>query len=116
MLSVSPTTLVVEKRVGGVEFSDLACLDLGRKLNFTSTDMADLQRQGIYFDDYNNPVPNNIPYAVPQKEDGYSWILEGIICLRRSKKLHNTYAAFKNYSCEELMNMTKLEFFNFIYC
>ena len=39
------------------------------------------------------------------------WRYEVIICMRRSNHLHNTNAAIKNYSREEVMKMTKLEFF-----
>ena len=53
MLLVSPTTLVVEQRVGDVELSDLSCLSFGRNLSLTSDDMSDLQRQGIAVDDDN---------------------------------------------------------------
>ena len=76
-------------------------------MNLTSDDMDDLQRQVIAVDDDNYPSPENIP--LPQLEESYSWISEGIICLRRSKTLHNTSADFKHYSREEVMKMTKLE-------
>ena len=123
-LTVSELLLFVEQRVCGVETSDLPCLDSGRNSNFTSDDMADVRHQGVAVDDDNNPAPQNIP--LPQLEDGYSWRSEEIICPRRSNNLPNTYAAFKNYSHEEVMKMTKLELFlilftaggvfNFIFC
>ena len=73
---------MVEQRVCGVEFSDLPRLDSRQKLNLTSDDMDDLQRQGIDVDDENGPSPENIPYEVPQPEGGYIWRSEGIICPR----------------------------------
>ena len=71
---------MVEQRVCGVEFSDLPRLDSRQKLNLTSDDMDDLQRQGIDVDDKNGPSPENIPYEVTQPEGGYIWRPEGIIC------------------------------------
>ena len=56
-----------------------------------------------------NHPPQKIP--LPQLEEGYSWRSEVIIYLRQSKILHNTYAAFKNCSREEVTKMTKLELF-----
>ena len=108
-MSVYLTTLVVEQRVGGIELLDLPCLALGGNLNISYNYMADLWRQVITVYDYNKPPPNKIPGELPQPEYGYSQISEGIIFLRRSKHLHNTYADFKNYYCEEVMKMTKLE-------
>ena len=66
MLPVSELTLLVEKRVGGVEFSDLRCLASGQNSNLTSNDMADLRCQGIAVDGDNNPASKNIPYEAPQ--------------------------------------------------
>ena len=114
VLPVSELPLLVEQRVGGVVISDLPCLASGRNSNLTSDYMADIRRQGVAVDDDNDPTPENIPYEVPQLEEGYSLISEGIICPRRSKKLHNTYAAFKNCSCKEVMKMAKLEIFHYI--
>ena len=57
---------MVEKRVSGFEFSDLPCLDLGKKSNLTSDDMADIRNQGIAVDDENYPYPEKITYDVPQ--------------------------------------------------
>ena len=71
--------------------------------------MADIRCQDINVNENNNPAPQNTPLT--QLEEGYSWILEVIIFPRRSKKLPNTYAAFKNYSLEEATKMTKLELF-----
>ena len=97
----------------GGEILYLPCLDSGQNLNLTSDDMADLRFQGIDVDNNYYHVPKNIPYEVPQPEDGYSWISEGIIFPRQSKNSHNTYVALKNYSCEEVIKMTKLGIFNF---
>ena len=77
--------------------------------------MADLLRQGIYVNDNKDPtpqemyVPENTP--LPQLEEEDIWIPEGFIWTRRSNNLHNTYADFKNYSGEEVINMKKLELF-----
>ena len=103
--------MVVEHRVGGVEFSNLLCLALGRNLNLTSNDMADLRRQCIAVDDDNEPYPEKISYEVPQTVNDFNWKPEGIILPRRSNIVHHTYAAFKNYSREEVMKMTKMELF-----
>ena len=73
VLSVYPTRLVVEKRVGGAEFLHSPCLALRRNLNLTSDDMYDIQRQGISSDDENEPAPKNIPDEVPQPEYSYIW-------------------------------------------
>ena len=51
VLSFFPTPLVVEKEVGGVEFSNLPYLDSGQNLNPTFDDMADLRYQVIAVDD-----------------------------------------------------------------
>ena len=114
MLPVSDLRLLLEKRVCGVEISYLPCLASGYNSNLTADYMIDLRCQGISVDNDNDPAPKNIPVPknipLPQLEEENSWILEGIICTRKSKKLHNTYAAFKNY-CDEVMNMTKLELF-----
>ena len=40
---------------------------------------------------------------------------EGIILPRRPKNLHKTNAAFKNYTREEVIKMTKLELFLFLF-
>ena len=67
MLPVSDLHLLVEKRVCGAEILDLPCLASGHNSNLTSEDMADLRRQGISFDNNNDPapqktlVPGNIP-------------------------------------------------------
>ena len=55
VLSFSPTPLVVEQRVGGVEFSDLTYLAAGKKSNLTYDVMAYLRRQDIAAYDNNNP-------------------------------------------------------------
>ena len=82
--------------------------------------MADLRCQGIYVDNDNDPAPENIPDpenipapgSIPlTKLEDKSWISEGIICLRRSKYLHNTNTDFNNYTREELIKMMKLKFF-----
>ena len=52
-------------------------------------------------------VPKNI--TLPQLEEENIWILEGIICPRQSKHLHNTNAGLKNFYHEEVMKMKKLE-------
>ena len=93
----------------GVEISDLPCLASRHNLNLTSEDMADIQRQGISVEEYDDPSPKNIP--LQQLEEDNSYRLGGIICSRRLKNLHNTYAAFKNYSREVVMKMTELELF-----
>ena len=84
-------------------------------MNLTSEDMADLRHQGIAVNDDNDPAPKNIPdtknIPLPQLEEENLWRSEGIICPSQSKQLHNKYAAFKNYSREELMKMTELELF-----
>ena len=99
----------------GVEILDLPCLASGNNLNLTSDDMDDLRRQGIDVDDYNYPAPENIPVPkinpLPQLEEDKNWSSEGIICPRKSNNLHNTYADFNNYSCEEVMKMNKYELF-----
>ena len=110
-MSVFLTPLVVEQRIGSVEFSGLPCLALGRNSNLTSNYMADIQRQGISLDDDNEPDPDNIPYDVPHLEYGYNWKLEEIIFPRQSNNLYNTYAYLKNYYREEVMQMAKLEIF-----
>ena len=79
VLTVSELPLLVEQRVGGVEFLGLPCLSSGGKSNLTSDDMADIQRQGIAVDAGNNPAPKNNPDEVPQLEEGCSWRPEGII-------------------------------------
>ena len=99
----------------GVEILDLPCLASGHNSNLTYEDMADLRSQGIDVDYDNEPalekniVPGNI--LLTQLQDDDSWIYEGIIFPRRSKHLHNTNAAFKNYYREELMKMKNLELF-----
>ena len=92
----------------------LLSLDLGRNPNLSSNDMADLRLQGIDVDYVNALAPNKTPDEVPHTEHGYSWIPEGIICLRQPKKLYNTYGDFKNYSHEKIMKITRLEFFYLI--
>ena len=54
-------------------------------------------------------LPQKIPLA--KLEEGCSWRKEGIIFPRQSNNLHNTYAAFNNYSRKEVMKMKKLEMF-----
>ena len=71
--------------------------------------MADLQSQLFAVNDDNNPSPENTP--LPKLEGENFWRLEGILWPRQSKQLHNTYYAFKNYSCEEVMKMKNLELF-----
>ena len=73
MLPFYPTPLVVEQRVGGVEFSDLPCLDSGPNLNLTSNDMVDLRRHGIDADDDNGLAPGIFPDEVQHLEYGYIW-------------------------------------------
>ena len=68
MLSVPELTLLVERRVGGVEFLDLSCVASGMNLNLTSDDMAGIKRQGISADDKNYYSPENIPYQATQPE------------------------------------------------
>ena len=77
--------------------------------------MADLWLQGITIEDNKDPAPEKNPFPVKipvtQLEDEKSWISEGIIYPRRSNDLHNTNAAFKNYTCEEVIKMMNLELF-----
>ena len=61
MLPVSELPLLVEQKVCGVEISDLPCLASGRNLNLTSDDMADIQHQGIDFDNDIDPKTKNYP-------------------------------------------------------
>ena len=120
MLPVSELPLLVEERVCGVEIMYLPCLASGNNSNLNYEDMDDLRRQGIYVDKNNNPVPVNIPVPrnipLTQIEEDNSWRSEVIIFPGGSKILHNTNAAFKNYTREEVIKMTKLEFLNFITC
>ena len=115
MLTLSELPLLVEERVCGFEISDLPCLASGHNSSLTSEDMADIRCQGIAVDDDEDPSPENIPVPINIRftllEEENSWIPEGIIFLRRSKHLHNTNAAFNNYTHEEVMEMTKLEQF-----
>ena len=119
MLPVSELPLLVEKMVCGVEISDLTCLASGNNLNLASEEMADLRRQYIAVDDNNYSSPENIPVTgkIPssQLEEDNSWIFEGIIFPRQSNNLHNTNAAFKNYTREEVKNNKKLEFFSILF-
>ena len=84
----------------------------GIKSNLTSDDMADIRIQGISVNDDIGPSPENIHVpkniTLPQLEENNSWIPEGIIFPGQSENLQNTHAAFKNYSCEEVMKMMKL--------
>ena len=84
-------------------------------MNLTSEDMADLRRQGIAVNNDNDHAPENIPVPrnipLTQLEEENSWRYEVIICPRQSNNLHNNYAAFKNYTREEVMKMTNLELF-----
>ena len=73
VLSVSQTSLLVEHRVGGIDFSDLPCLASGRNSNLTSNDMVDLWCQGIDVDGANKPDPKNITNYVPQQGNYYNW-------------------------------------------
>ena len=66
MLSVYLTSLVVEQRVDGGDFSDFPCLALGRNSVLTSDDMADLRQQGINVGNDNGPTTKNISDEVPQ--------------------------------------------------
>ena len=106
---------MVEKRVCAVKISDLPCLASGNNSNLTSENMADLWRQVISVDNdkdpdtENIPVPGNIPLTQLEEDNGLRY--EGIIFLRRLNNLHNTTAAFKNYSLEEVMKMKILGFF-----
>ena len=99
----------------GIEISDLPYLASGHILNLTYEYMADLRIQCIAANDNNeispekNPVPKTIPLTQLEKEN--NCISEKIICLSQSKHIHNPNAAFKHYSREELMKMTKLDLF-----
>ena len=85
--------------------------------NLTSDDMDDLRCQVIAVDGENAtypqniPAPQNIPDDMLQLGEGYSWILEGLIYLRKSSNIHNNYADFKNYYREEVTKMKTLELF-----
>ena len=85
-----------------IEIIGLPCLTSGHNLNLTSDDMADLQRQCISIDKDNDPAPENSTVTknipLPQLKEDNSWRSEVIICLGRSKNLHNTSAPFNNYS------------------
>ena len=108
---------MAKHRVSGVEFSYLSCLVMGRNSNLTSNKMADLRCQGITVDNDNNPYPDNIPYQVPQAENAFDWKLEGIVLTTQFNSLYHTYAVFKKYSPEVVMNMKKLQLFiMIIYC
>ena len=65
----------------GVEILDLPCLASGRNSNLAVYDMDILQNQGIAVNDNNDPATEKIPLT--QMEEDYSWVLEGMICLRR---------------------------------
>ena len=82
-------------------------------LNLTSEDMADLRRQGITSTTTNIlPLKNSCPPKHPLNTTGEenSWIYDGIICARQSKNLHNPNSDFNNYSREEVMKKTNLDF------
>ena len=76
-MPVSELSLLVERRMCGVEILDLPCLASGHNLKLTSEDMADLRRQGIAVventkpDPDNIPVPGNIPLT--QLEEDNRW-------------------------------------------
>ena len=114
-MPVPELLLLLEQKVCGVEISGLPCLASGHNSNLASEDMADIRRQGIAVDDDNEPDTKNISVLVKtpstQLEEGKSLRSEGIIFPRQSNNLHNTNAAVKNYTREEVMNMTKLELF-----
>ena len=98
--------MLEEKRVYGVETSDLPCLDSGRNSNITFNDMYDLWQQGSAVDEENELDPQNITYEVPQLEEVYIWTSEGITFPRQSIFLN-----------AEVMKTTKLELFkNVITC
>ena len=78
-MSVYPTSLVAEQRVGGIDFSSLPWLASGRNLNLTSNDMVDLRHQGITVDDENYPSAENIPDGVPQPLNSYNCKPEGTV-------------------------------------
>ena len=117
MLPDSPTPLVVEQMIGGVEFLDLLSFDLGRNSKLTCNDMAGLQRQGIAVDYDNEPSPENILFDVPQKEVGYNCKSKVIAYPWQSNNLHNTYAAFKTFFLWGGNEDDKVgEIFSFISC
>ena len=65
---------MLDQRVGGVKFSDFPCLALGRNLNLTSDNMADIWRQVIAVDDEKDPDTKSITDEVPHPEYGQIWI------------------------------------------
>ena len=79
--------------------------------------MSDIRRQVISVNGDNDPNPEKIPVIrnipLPQLEDENNWRSEGIIFPRQSNNLHNANATFRNYSREEVMKMTKLDFLIF---
>ena len=86
-----------------------------KKLNLTSDEMDDLRRQDIVVNEDKYYAPENIPDKVLQLEECFSRISEVIICPRGSNNLCNTYVTFKNYSCDEVMKMEKLEALKFYF-
>jgi hypothetical protein len=107
--------VAVQANAGRTDGVDEVNIPFARNSNLTADDMAELRRQGITIDDDTDPAPENIPIPELRVEEvPLSWQSDGIICPRRAANLQNTNACFMNYSREDVMKMSKLEFFSCI--
>ena len=108
MLSVSPIPLVLEQRAGGVEFSDLPCLALGRNFNLTSDHISDLRhccwwlKWPLSWEHYRLCKTTGIWLQLYIRRNNFPDVIKQFT-------LH--LCIFQKYSCEELMEMNKFKLF-----
>lgn len=102
----------VGRTSGETDALELPPVPSGRAVNFTTDDLAALQRQGIQVDDDNAPAPENIPVPTeePMEEAG-GWGFDGLDQWRARGCALRSKPRFKNVSTSRLQHMTSLDIF-----
>ena len=97
-------------RNDGAEANYAPNLLSGCTSNLRLEEMADICRQGIAIDDYNNTALENVTRQVETTAGTGNW-REGLIFPRKSGNLQNYFASFRHYSHDSVLRMSLLQLF-----
>ena len=75
----------------------------------------ELRRQGISINVDNNPAPENVPRQGETTTGTGNWRREVIICPQKAGNLQNYFSCFRNYSHDDILRMSLLQFFSVMF-
>ena len=104
--------VIVHLVVGGNNFTDdtesnsAPNLLLGRTSNLRLEYMAEICRQGITINYYNNTAPENVPRQGETFGGTGNWRREGICCPCKVGNLQNSFTSIRHYSHDAFLRMS----------